>query len=312
MIGRLGHRFGRDENLQSVVEPTRESPGMNDLKRPNGPLSNRQRYFAGPLNLDGRGLEIGPSYNPTISKTLGPRVDILDHASQSDLIAKYQAMGGVDITAIEPVDFVSDGRRMTEVIGERGVYDWIIASHVIEHTPDLLGFLLDCQDLLNDDGILALAVPDKRTCFDVFSPLSSVGHVLDANHEKRTRPTPGAVFDHAANSAYRQESGTWTLDNNGALRHVNGLATAFADWTRAKSSAEYIDAHVWRFVPSSFRLMVRDLNELGMLGLKEFIFHPNAGAEFYMFLSKSADGCPHDRTTLAKEALKEHAEIIVS
>lgn len=277
----------------------------NSLKDESGPLMARQRFLIGPLDLNGRGLEIGPSYNPTVAKKFGARVDVLDHANQEDLIRKYKAIGGVDINNIEEVDFVSDGRRMTEVIGERNAYDWIIASHVIEHTPDMIGFLLDCQDLLNDRGVLALAIPDKRTCFDVFQGLSSVGQILDAYSEKRQRPTPGNVFDHAANSAHRAGSGTWILEDPRPLLHVNPLSTAASQWEQAKRTREYIDAHVWRFVPSSFRLIIRDLNEIGILGLKEYIFHPNAGAEFFMFLSKFSKECPLDRLTLAKNTIEE-------
>ena len=90
----------------------------------------------------------------------------------------------------EEVDFLWDGRPYVELIGRRHAYDWIIGSHVLEHTTDLLGFLNDCDSLLKKGGVLSLVVPDKRYCFDRFRPLTDVGRVIDAarNPQKFIRP----------------------------------------------------------------------------------------------------------------------------
>ena len=107
-------------------------------------------------------------------KKQGLRVYVLDHCDKKALIEKYRRHEG-NIENIEEVDFVWDGRSYTELIGRRHIYDWIIGSHVLEHTSDLIGFLNDCDSLLKKDGVLSLAVPDKRYCFDRFRPLSGIG-----------------------------------------------------------------------------------------------------------------------------------------
>ena len=48
----------------------------------------------------------------------------------------------------------------------------------------------------------------------------------------------------------------------------------------------YLDVHEWCFTPTSFRLMMRDLFELGFIQLKELAFHPPQGSEFYIALSR--------------------------
>jgi len=78
------------------------------------------------------------------------------------------------------VDFVWDGRPYPEIIGVTKLYGWIIASHVIEHTTDLVGFLHDYDSLLKEEGVLSLAVPDIRHCFDRFRPITGIGRVIDA------------------------------------------------------------------------------------------------------------------------------------
>jgi SAM-dependent methyltransferase len=147
------------------------------------------------LNKKGAGLEIGPSHHPIAPKSRGFNVHILDHASAEELRAKYKGHG-VNLDNVENVDFVWSGQSLPDLIGRTACYDWIIASHVIEHVPDLGSFLQQCEALLKTDGVLSLVIPDKRYCFDYFSPPSTTGSVLDAWAEKRIRPSAGLMWLH--------------------------------------------------------------------------------------------------------------------
>ena len=105
-------------------------------------------------------------------------------------------------------------RTLQELIRKESCYDWIIASHVIEHIPDLISYFQQCEALLKPDGILSLIIPDKRYCFDYFSPISTTGNLLDAYAEKRVRPSHGQVFDHFANASKRKGNIAWKLDRS--------------------------------------------------------------------------------------------------
>jgi hypothetical protein len=85
--------------------------------------------------------------------------------------------------------------------------------------------------------------------------------------------------------------------------------TAKRFFDQGRSTNEYIDAHVWRFVPSSFRLIFGDLNALGETRLREMSFAAPGGFEFFITLSQEAPGCPLDRLALAKQALAEQAAV---
>ena len=124
------------------------------------------------IDKNGRGLEIGPSFNPIAPKRKGYKVEIIDHLSRADLIAEY-ADAQISLYAIEEVDFIWKGEPYTELTGKRHFYDWVIASHVVEHMPDLIGFLNDCDHVLTVDGVLVLVIPDKN-CFDHFRPLPAL------------------------------------------------------------------------------------------------------------------------------------------
>ena len=119
------------------------------------------------------------------------RVETVDHATADQLRQKYKNDSSVDISKIEEVDYVSGGGSISKAIGKTDFYDYILASHVIEHLPDLIGFLKDCESLLKRDGVLVLAVPDKRYCFDILQPLTGTGDLLQAHLEGKIDIPPG-------------------------------------------------------------------------------------------------------------------------
>jgi len=139
----------------------------------------REEIILSHIKRDGRGLEIGAGHAPIAPKRDGFRVQILDHCDTATLIEKLERHS-IKMDKVEEVDFVWDGRPYPEIIGATKLYDWIIASHVIEHTTDLVGFLHDCDSLLKEEGVLSLAVPDIRHCFDRFRPITAIGRVIDA------------------------------------------------------------------------------------------------------------------------------------
>ncbi|MET0688001.1 MAG: methyltransferase domain-containing protein [Methyloceanibacter sp.] len=108
------------------------------------------------LNAAGAGLEIGPCHNALAPKREGYNVKILDHLSSDGLRKKYDGHAGVDTTSIEEVDYVWSGQPFADLTDER--FDWITASHVIEHTTCLITFINDCASILRPDGILSLVI----------------------------------------------------------------------------------------------------------------------------------------------------------
>jgi predicted SAM-dependent methyltransferase len=244
------------------------------------------------LNKKGLGLEIGPSHNPVAPKKKGFNVHILDHATADELREKYKGHEdqGVKLENIEEVDFVWHGELFHELIGKTSYYDWIIASHLIEHVPDFISYLQQCEIILKPDGILSLVIPDKRYCFDYFSSTSSTGDVYDAYAEKRVKPSHVQIFDHFANAAKRDGNIAWALDGlGGATEILHTFSEAKENLKQSLSSSDYIDVHCWRFTPASFRLLISDLQKLGLVNLEIKAEFDTAGCEFYMALGKVSD-----------------------
>lgn len=237
------------------------------------------------VNKNGFGIEVGPSYNPIVPKKEGFNVQIIDCASADELRQKYRS-NSVNLNNIEDVDFVWSGQRLENLTGKTEYYDFIIASHVIEHVPDFLSFLQQCEALLRVNGVLSLAVPDKRHCFDYYQSLTTTGNILDAYTEKRIRPTAGQAFDHAANFAEYNSTASFN-DRPDKLCH--SMETAQNNWVRACSTEDYFDVHCWHFTPPSFGLILSDLSHLNLISFRPKYKFNTAGNEFFVSLVKGAN-----------------------
>jgi SAM-dependent methyltransferase len=233
----------------------------------------------------GLGLEVGPSHSPVAPKSAGFNVRILDHLSASGLRDKY-ANHGVNLSAIEEVDYVWNGELYEDLVGTTR-FDWIVASHVVEHIPNLIAWLRSCERILTPGGVLSLIVPDARFCFDALSPLTKSGEVIDAWDEKRERPSAGQVWDHCSRAVHLKGALSWA----GALQHdrlslVHETNYCKEQFNIAAKSDCYVDVHCWRFVPLSFDMIIRDLCALELIDLSPALGFESAGGEFFVSLMR--------------------------
>jgi SAM-dependent methyltransferase len=266
------------------------------------PAKTRTERILAIVDRRGAGLEIGPSFRPLVPKSSGCDVMVADHADAQTLREKYRDVPGA-LEAIEDVDFVVAG-PLADSVPLRSHFDWIVASHVIEHVADLIGFLVDCELLLKPGGVLALAVPDKRFCFDAARGVSSLGEVLRAHAERRTRPDRHDVLDYYMNTVSRGGLFGW---HEGYPKPLTLLYDSI-DWALAqarRSDVEYVDVHAWRFTPSSFRLLVEDLRALEQIRLREAYFSGTVEHEFYVSLRTTGAGPGLTRLELLSRIIEE-------
>jgi SAM-dependent methyltransferase len=275
-------------------------------------VTPRAEALLGRLPCSAKIIEIGPSMNPALPKSSGWNVRTLDHATRAELVAKYEKDPNVDTSRIEEVDYVWRGGSLAGAVpsSEHGSFDALIASHVIEHTPDLVAFLEAARILLKPSGVLGLAVPDKRYCFDFFVPLTLTGDVLNAHLSKRSRHTPGAMYTQLAYTVSNDGGGAWGQHPLGELRFYHELGVArglLADSRREEGS--YVDVHNWRFTPSAFRLVLLELAWLGLCDWKPEHLSEAVGCEFVARLRRGGTAWaralpPHEFQALRLGLLK--------
>ncbi len=265
-------------------------------------------------------LEVGPSHAPIAARADGWRSETVDHTDTESLRTKYAAMG-VSTARIEEVDHVWQGGRLDECIpaDRHGAYDLLIASHVVEHLPDLVGLLASAEKLLAAGGAISLAVPDKRYCFDFFKPLTTTGDLLAANAATRT---PGGSI-HSRRTAWNHLAYSVTLDNTIAwgqhpvanprfIHNFQDAEQAMRAW-RDDGSQPYADYHAWQFTPSSFALIILELGMIGAIDWHIESQSPAEGCEFFVLLRRGAEkldanALPLRRMDLLRGTMRELAD----
>lgn len=231
------------------------------------------------------GLEIGPLNNPAVPKSVG-EVSYIDHDTSQNLRTKYA--GQIDPSSICEVDYVWGNRLLSDAVaGKR--FDYVVASHVIEHVPNLVGWLQEIADVLSPNGRLCLAVPDKRYTFDLLRPISTVGEILQSHLQKATVPSPKQLYDNYTLGCQVDAAAAWAgqIDPSLALKlHPPGLARAMVD--KAFFNQEYIDCHCWIFTPESFLDCHQQLVQERLTPLSITQFEPTqpGSNEFFVQMSK--------------------------
>lgn len=265
--------------------------------------NSRADHILTSIKRDGFGVEIGPSHRPIAPKNMGFKTHVIDHMSRDDLKIKYKD-SNVALENIEEVDFIWRGESYAELTKNHGHYDWVIASHVVEHVPNLIGFLLDCEAILKNDGVLSLAVPDSRFCFDHFRPLSSLGSIIDANIAHRKFNSVGTVAEFLLNAVKRGGAITWPRTSTEEFTFIHGIAGVKGAIKKAAKGG-YVDAHVWCFTPHWFRVIIEDLYALGFISMREISFFDPGTHEFYVTLGRTGNGSDMRRLELLRRTTME-------
>ena len=219
----------------------------------------------------GHGLEVGPLHRPIIARDEGD-VSYVDVYDRDGIVRHYEDDPAVPVEDIPEIDFhliQADGTTLTlvEATKSGAPFAWVMASHVIEHVPDVIGWLAELATIVEDGGVLVLAVPDKRYCFDVHRPPTTVGQMVDAHAAGDQRPSVAAVYDYFSSVVDYDVRKLWrgTMPTFDSRIHSLDEARHHVERTLA---GEYVDCHVWLFTPDSF---LRQMHELRVTGRSDWV-----------------------------------------
>lgn len=259
----------------------------------------------------GRGLEIGALMKPIVTRSMG-RIEYVDRASTEELRRWYANQGHVDPSDLVEVDHIWGTQTLLDCVGGARRYDYLVASHVMEHVPDLLGWLHEVGSVLVDGGIASLAVPDKRYTFDVLRRTSSAGELVDAYVRGLRRPDPRQLFDHfigyrdIGNEAVR--SGRISPDELPSQHDPRDLMETCR---RTLKTGEYIDAHCWVFTPASFVEALELGSRLDVLPFDIAAFFPTqpGSHEFFVSLRRLPDASTREERRAAFVASRQRLSL---
>ncbi len=268
------------------IQTVRGRPVIEE-KEELGELDMRRRSYWGLQDFgQGHGLEIGPLHRAIVERGRAD-VSYVDVMDRDGLVAHYGVEDhGVDVSLIPEIDYFliqPDGRTLSlsEAAKAGAPFDWVMASHVIEHVPDVIGWLADIAELVADDGALVLAVPDKRYTFDLHRPPTTVGQMLEAHLNQDDRPSVRAVYDHFSAAVGYNHVDLWRGVTTSYSARVHSLQEAVDNVARTRDG-EYVDCHVWLFTPETFLHQMRELRLLGHSAwyVEEIVATPRDDIEF--------------------------------
>ena len=256
------------------------------------------------------GVEVAPYFAPIVAKRDGGKImslDIFDENKLREMARNDPSILTEWVDRIEPVDIVGDASNIGHMIQERGLSGkiaYIVSSHNFEHLPNPIKFLRGCSTALEVGGILSMAVPDCRACFDHFRMPTRLSDWIGAFHRDDKQPNAETLLDFWANQGAYVVDGknsvgcdikTGQLDNFIA---VGDLQSAYGRYLQeVNHQPSYTDAHCTVMFPETLELLLRDCAHLGLIDLEIIEISQTAGLEFYVHLRKTTSLTTRDAAT---------------
>lgn len=173
------------------------------------------------------------------------------------------------------------GQKLHDLLGPAAPLDFLIASHVIEHVPDLIFWLHELRSVLRPSGEVRLLVPDRRFTFDRLRHETRLSDVLSAHLLDARRPSPTQIIDALVYAVRVDAAAAWRGEADAAaLPRVHELEATLALARSAVASDEYHDVHCWVFTPRSFAALFCEMAQAGLLDFACSRLHDTEPGEF--------------------------------
>ena len=253
---------------------------------------DRWHALTAPLNLRGTGLEIAPYFNALLDKAKHD-VRYVDCIDNDTIIKKAAENPGSVGREIPRIDWVwTPGKRLRSCIPAHVAFDYCVATHVMEHVPDTIGWLNQIFEVMHDGAVLALALPDRRYGMDYYRRETTLGDLVGNWLHAPSRPTTAQVVDFLSQAFYdtRPPPDHRMFDVSqpfaAAPRHYSdGQALDFA--ALSHRDGIYLDVHCTVWTPASFVEVMSRVIGMGLInaqlsepigrnpssGWDEFIIH---------------------------------------
>jgi hypothetical protein len=214
----------------------------------------------------------------------------IDHCDTDALRKKWSIDPAIDLTKLH-VDAVWGQQTLQQAVAHyaqsnadaaaAGGCDYILASHVIEHVPDMVSWLKGVDAALKPVGELRLAIPDKRFTFDYLRQTTSLAGIINAYVRKDRTPNTYCILDFMLNmapvdcaAAWRDEVDVSKLQRGATFEGaMNVVKEVLQDGT-------YHDVHCWVFTPATFGHLCVDLAKNDLLGFECAEFFDTAYYEY--------------------------------
>lgn len=220
------------------------------------------------------GLEIGPLDKPLIQKS-DYNVSYLDVFPVDKLVELCKINPNRNENRVVPLDYVLGDQSVSQAVGQK--FNYVIASHVVEHLPNLFGWLRDLAKVLEKEGELFLVVPDRRFTFDMKRPLSSLGELIENDLNQLQKPSFRSAFDQRFYLRHASSDQIWRARQRNKQLDLPAIWDTCNAYEFAKrTGAEYIDVHCNVFEPDSLVELINASLELNLQPFKCTAMEPTS------------------------------------
>ena len=270
----------------TFIDADGTQPGISTgavLKKKNlvAAKTTRHSFIEAHCQLDSSStiLEFGALDNPTFRRP-EYTVKYLDYASKEELNEKNSANPRYALDKLVDVDFVGLG-------SVDQTFELAVANHVIEHVPDIIGWINDIADILTKDGRLFLSIPDKRYTFDIARRETNFIDLMRMDRNKVEKPDFYQILDHLYFHKKVNAKEAWAGGIDDKLKTMRFSPQAAVEAATKAANSSYASVHCHVFTRDSFEETYNILVELGLVTLKlDAISSPAKGSnEFYAVFS---------------------------
>jgi len=222
-------------------------------------LADRNAFLVFLLNYGFQSiLEIGPGVNPSLK---GKNISYFD-VRQGDEFYEYARKKGIsDPSALPTITYYSPDGSLK---GIHKQFDLIFSSHCIEHSFDIINHINEVYDLLSQDGVYCLVVPDRRFTFDYFKKLTTVTDVL-YRHSLNIPFHSLKIYLDVVYETHNDPIRHWRGDHGSYKVTKEVLQRQLAAFI--SQSGRDPGLHAWTFTDDSFRDLFSTLYALGIVKL---------------------------------------------
>lgn len=95
-------------------------------------------------------------------------------------------------------------------------------------------------------------------------------------------PSHRPIAEYFLNVVSKNGHIAWGADTEGECLQMHTLENARQAMDTVRQDNTCLDVHAWCFLPHSFRLMIHDLFNPGLIPFREVDFYPSEGFEFHI------------------------------
>jgi len=240
------------------------------------------------------GLEVGPFDRPFFSKD-ETDVYFVDYRSTSEAKAFADKTPGHSSEFVVDIDYVVPTFEDWSIVPP-DQFDWILSSHVLEHSGNLVKLLNILASKLKFDRFLISILPDKRCTFDVYRPITTLGTIIQDYLSDVQTPRIQSVFDAVFYSSPLSISSaiSESLLYKDTLVHNCNFDLALHEAKRSMSG--YYDAHNYVFTSTSYQQIVEQLCAARIIPFLPVAHLPTQEGEMsFVSILKKTDATPRPR-----------------